>query len=113
MRGLVFLIFAITLAGCSGMMMSGGSASGGTSESDRAARLQASKDAEITQHLRQMLRSDAVLREAAVYVSTDKGIVTLSGSVPTYEAREDAEKLAISVDDVVSVENRIAVTFSN
>ena len=50
--------------------------------------------------------SDAVLRESALYVSTNKGIVSLTGSVPTYDAREDAEKLAISVDDVVSVEQQ-------
>ena len=113
MRGLVFLIFAVTLAGCSGMMMGGGSGASTTSESERAARVQSSKDASITQHIKQMLRHDAVLRESTVYVNTNNGIVRLSGSVPTYEAREDAEKLAISVDDVVSVENKITVEFSN
>lgn len=113
MRGLVFLVFAVTLAGCSGMMMSGSSGAGSTAESERAARVQASKDAGITQHVRQLFRSDAVLRESSLYVDTNKGIVTLTGSVPTYEAREDAEKLAISVNDVVSVRNRISVVFSN
>jgi osmotically-inducible protein OsmY len=40
-------------------------------------------------------------------------MVRLSGSVPSYRAREDAEKLAISVDGVKSVDNKITVEFSN
>lgn len=95
------------------MMMSGGSATGGTSASESGARVQASRDAGITQRIRELFKSDAVLRESAVYVDTKNSIATLSGSVPTHKAREDAEKLAISVNDVVSVENRISVVISN
>jgi osmotically-inducible protein OsmY len=40
-------------------------------------------------------------------------MVRLSGSVPSYEAREKAEKLAMATDGVAGVENKITVEFSN
>jgi osmotically-inducible protein OsmY len=113
MRALVFLLFVITLTGCSGLMMSGGSSAGGSSGGRSEAQMQASKDESLTEQIRRLYARDAVLREAQVNVYTRSGVVRISGSVPTYEAREKAEKLAISTDGVTSVENRITVEFSN
>lgn len=113
MRSLVFLLFAITMSGCSGMMMSGSSSSGSTAQSERAARIQASQDAAINDRIKQEFAADSVLRDARVYVNCKNGMVRLSGSVPSYRAREDAEKLAISIDGVKSVDNKITVEFSN
>jgi len=95
------------------MMMGGSAPTGGTSESERTARIQASEDAAIADRVKQKYAGHRTLRDARVYVSSKGGIVHISGSVPTYEAREDAEKLAISINGVKSVENRITVEFSN
>lgn len=89
--------------------MSGGSASGDTAERQRSTNTQASKDAALAERIRQEFAGDTVLRDTMVSVRCNNGLVTLSGSVPTYQAREDAEKLALSINDVKSVENRITV----
>lgn len=118
MRSLVFLLFAITLVGCSGLMM-GGNASqsapppSGPSESERAANLQKAVDDSITSEIRRRFSSDPVLGDAPVYVNTTNAMVRLSGSVTSYEAREKAEKLAMATNGVAGVENRITVEFSN
>jgi osmotically-inducible protein OsmY len=118
MRSLVFLLFAITLVGCSGLMM-GGNASqsapppSGPSESERAANLQKAADASITSAIQRRFSSDPVLGDGTVYVKSTNAMVRLSGSVPSYEAREKAEKLAMATDGVAGVENKITVEFSN
>ncbi len=113
MRKLVFLLLASTLTGCSGMMMSGSSGSGGTAATQRTTQMQSARDAQLAEHVRQLFARDAVLREAGLAVSARNGIVRISGSVPSYGAREQAEKLAISTDGVSSVENRITVDALN
>jgi len=95
------------------MMMSGSSSAGGVSASQGTASAQASKDAALTDQIKQQYARHAVLSESGIHVSTRNGVVRLSGSVPTYKTREDAEKLAISTSGVANVENRITVETSN
>jgi len=110
MRGLVFLFFAITLAGCSGMMLGGGSGSSSGSGSARGSSTTAqTSDIAITGMVREELAADPRVSVSTISVSTRSGVVRLSGAVRNYEAREAAEKLAMSVDGVRGVENRISV----
>jgi osmotically-inducible protein OsmY len=95
------------------MMMSGSSSAGGVSASQGTTSAEASKDAALTDQIRRKYAAHAVLSESGIQVSTRNSVVRLSGSVPTYKAREDAEKLAISTSGVANVENRITVETSN
>ena len=113
MRSLVFLLFAATLAGCSGMMMIGGSSGSGTSGTARTTGVQSAADESLTEQIKQLYARDAVLREAGISVTTRQGLVRISGSVPSYGAREKAEKLAISTNGVTGVDNRITVDYLN
>jgi len=113
MRVLVFLIFVITSSGCSGLMVGGGSTSSSTAEEDRAASLAEATDTVTTNRIKQKLAADAELSKRTIYVSTSAGMVRLSGSVATYAARENAEKLTMAIDGVKAVENKITVEFSN
>ena len=93
--------------------MSGGSSASSTSGSGHTAGAQAARDESLSRHIRQLYASDAVLSESGIFVSTQQGMVRISGSVPSYNAREKAEKLAISTDGVTGVDNRITVDNSN
>ena len=115
MRSLVFLLLAITLAGCSGLMLGGGSGSGGsgsgaTGTSQSSSTTQPS-DVAITGMVREALTADPRVSTSAITVSTRHGMVELGGSARDYEAREAAEKLAIAVDGVKGVDNRITVNY--
>jgi hyperosmotically inducible protein len=113
MRSLVFLLFAITLAGCSGLMLGGGSGSGssgsgGTGTSQSSGSTQPS-DIAITGMVREAFSGDPRVSTSPISVSTRQGMVELAGTARGYEARETAEKLAMAVDGVKGVDNRIAV----
>ncbi|MGI9222308.1 MAG: BON domain-containing protein [Woeseiaceae bacterium] len=108
MRNLVFLLFALMLVGCSGMMLGGGSSSSGTSGSSSTTGSQAS-DIEITGKVREVLVADPRVDAASINVSTRAGLVRLSGVAGSYEARETAEKLTMATDGVKAVDNQISV----
>ena len=110
MRTLVILISGITLSACSGLMMSGGSASGKKVEKDRSSVSQTSNSV-ISDRVLAKYAADPVIGELALSVSTAGGMVTLSGSAPTYAARETAEKLAMATDGVKAVDNQITVDY--
>jgi osmotically-inducible protein OsmY len=113
MRVLVFLIFVITSSGCAGLMVGGGSSASSTAGEERAASLAEAADTATTNKVKQKFAADAELSKPVIYVSTSAGMVRLSGSVASYAARENAEKLAMATDGVKAVENKITVEFSN
>jgi hypothetical protein len=114
MRVLVFLVFVITSSGCSGLMVGGGSSgSSSTAEDERAASLAGAADTATANKVKQNIAADAELGEQVIYVSANAGMVRLSGSVASYAARENAEKIAMATDGVKAVENKITVEFSN
>jgi osmotically-inducible protein OsmY len=113
MRALVFLVFVITMSACSGLMVSGGSTNRSAAEAERAAKLAEAADTATTNRVKSAFAADAELGKQTIYVSTSAGMVRISGSVPSYEIRENAEKLAMATDGVNAVENKITVEFSN
>ena len=113
MRILVILISGITLSACSGLMLGGGS-SGGSSkvEKDRSSPTQASNSV-VGDRVAAGIAAEPMLANLGVDVSSSGGMVTLSGSVPTYAARETAEKVAMATDGVKAVDNQITVEYKN
>ena len=113
MRVLVFLVFVITSSGCSGLMVGGGSSGNSAAEEERAASLAEATDTATANKVKQNFAADAELGGQVIYVSASAGMVRLSGSVASYAARENAEKIAMATDGVKAVENKITVEFSN
>ena len=121
MRSLVIMCFATTLVGCSGMMMGGTSGSAGASAGGVSASTSTGgssgggtatntpSDVEITGMVREALMRDSRIGRSSITVHTRSGVVELGGAAPDYEAREAAEKLAMGVDGVRAVNNRITV----
>jgi osmotically-inducible protein OsmY len=111
MRILVILIITGTLTACSGLMIGGGSAgSRSTVERDRSSSQAA--DATISERVRAQYAADPGLGKSGIAVKTSAGLVTLSGTVASYAAREAAEKLAMATDGVRAVDNRINVDYA-
>lgn len=65
-------------------------------------------DTAITAKVKQRLGSDERMETAKIDVETNNGVVTLSGSAPSAEARTAAEELARNVAEVQGIDNKIA-----
>jgi hyperosmotically inducible periplasmic protein len=65
-------------------------------------------DKEITRHVQDRLSKDARLKNAKIDVRTDKGVVTLTGEVPSISLSARASELAREVPGVRSVRNDLA-----
>ena len=68
------------------------------------------EDTLITTKVKTKLTADRVKNLVSVNVDTKDGVVHLKGTVPTEEAKSEAEKLAKDTDGVVSVTNDIKVS---
>ncbi len=91
------IFFAIVLLGfglITGCASSGGGSAGSAGSSGGAS------DSEITAAVKDALKQDEVLSSANIEVSTDQGVVTLSGAVPNAMAYTRAISLARRVPGV-------------
>jgi hyperosmotically inducible protein len=85
-----------------------------TSATDKAkdAAESASKavsDSWITLKTKMALLADKQVSSTDVHVSTQQGVITLQGKVPSAEAKEAAERDALKIDGAQRVVNRLAV----
>lgn len=64
-------------------------------------------DSAITAKIKAMYMNEPALKESDISVTTANGIVTLTGSAPTTDAKDSADRLAKTVDGVVSVNSMI------
>ena len=109
MRILVTLLFILSLGGCTAMMV-GGAAVGGyqLGKDERAASVVAS-DSAITTKIKGKYAADSVVSVFNIGVRTWEGTVTLSGTVGSYIARDQAESIAKATSGVKAVNNHIVV----
>lgn len=113
MRNLVILLLAIMSAGCSALMVGGGTSGNNPYTRDESSATRTAADATLSTTVRNKLVSDTGIGSDDLDVSAMNGKVTLSGTVDSYAARERAEKLAIDTNGVVAVDNRIQVEHAN
>ena len=100
---------ALALGGCSSMMLTGGSSAGAGTAAGTGDRrtMERSDDAAISARVRARLDADSTV--SGVSVRTASGRVTLSGSVGSYAARNQAYRLARQTEGVLAVINQISV----
>ena len=82
----------------------------GTSEEASAGSDKGVSDSDITSAVKDAFKQDDMLASASIDVATDKGVVTLSGSVPSAHAWLNAISLARRVPGVkppVNVDNLV------
>lgn len=88
------------LAGCTGMLIGGGTPSAGATNSG---------DGAVAASVKARLLDDPVLAAERIAVSSAGGRVTLRGVVATAAERDRAAMLAGTVGGVTAVENRLVV----
>ena len=98
----------LILGGCSSLMMTGDSSGYANSAGEQSTSSTAG-DSAITAEVKARHRDDPVLGTSNVGVRTVKGQVTLTGTVGTYEARNQAYRLARQVNGVTAVINQVRV----
>jgi len=108
MRILIIVTSLLTLCGCTGMMVGGSGGGYQPPRDERDAGVVAS-DSAITTKIKGKYAADSVVSVFDIGVRTWKGTVTLSGSVGSYVARDQAESLAKSTGGVKAVNNHIIV----
>ena len=92
MRKIFFVIVLLGFGLITGCASSGGGSTAGSSGG--------ASDSEITAAVKDALKQDEALSSAAIEVSTDQGVVTLSGAVPNAMAYTRAISLARRVPGV-------------
>ncbi|QWD04400.1 BON domain-containing protein [Polynucleobacter paneuropaeus] len=68
------------------------------------------KDTDITTSIKLALMNEPDMQSTKITVDTNKGVVTLSGSVSNSSNKDKAIKLAESVDGVKSVQNKLKLS---
>ncbi len=109
MRIFGLLVAILFLSGCAALMV-GGAAVGGyqLGKDERPASVVAS-DSAITTKIKGKYVADSVVSVFNIGVRTWEGTVTLSGTVGSYIARDQAEALAKATGGVKAVNNQVIV----
>ena len=66
-------------------------------------------DTAVTAAVKAKLVEDAMARAAAIHVDTDNGVVTLTGTVESEQAKARAESVARQIEGVTSVVDKLTV----
>jgi osmotically-inducible protein OsmY len=106
MKTLVYSIaIAVVLSGLAPLADAGGNKAA-TGDKSMGTRVD---DAKITATVKAKLVADRAGNLVSVNVDTDQGVVHLQGTVPSQQAKMDAERLARQTDGVVSVTNDLRI----
>lgn len=106
----VVLAASLILSACTGMLLGGSSSgSGRPLGSDTRSTSQASADNAISATVRERLSEDDTVSRFPLRVHTVNRRVTLYGTVDSYAARDQAVRVAKSVQGVGTIDNQIRV----
>ena len=109
MRPEIALLALVLLSGCTALVI-GGAAVGGyqLGKDERPASVVAS-DSTITTKIKSKYVADSIVSVFSIGVRTYEGTVTLTGSVGSFVARDQAGSIAKSTGGVTTVNNQIVV----
>lgn len=110
--GVIVLLACSILAmasGCTALLVGGAAAGGYVVGKDERPVSQIVDDGSITASIKSRLLADRYVKGFDIDVDTYQGAVTLTGDVPSYVARDQALRIAGSVDGVGSVVDKITV----
>ncbi len=109
MRIIALLLTFFILSGCTALMVGGAAAVGYQVGKDERPAGVVAEDSAITTKIKGKYVADSTVSAFNVGVRTWEGTVTLTGTVGSYAARSQAEKLARETGGVVAVNNQIVV----
>lgn len=97
------------LAGCSAMLIGEGSAESPPIGSDSRETAQMAADDALADAVTGAIGADSMLRATNLAVSARSGVITLGGTVSSFEARDQAVQVAAAVSGVSRVNNQVRV----
>ena len=97
------------LTGCSAMLIGEGSAESPPIGSDSRETAQMAADDALADAVTGAISADSMLRATNLAVSARSGVVTLGGTVGSFDARDQAVQVATAVSGVSRVNNQIRV----
>jgi hyperosmotically inducible periplasmic protein len=109
MRTWLLVACVLALSGCAAMLLGGGNSDGTQLGRDTRSQAQVSTDGAVTTAVRDRISGDSILGRYRLHVETFNNVVTLHGTVGSYDARDRAVRLARAVNGVTQVESRIRV----
>jgi osmotically-inducible protein OsmY len=109
LRICIAAILVLGLSGCTAMLLGGGNSDGTRLGGDHRAGTRASDDHAVASAVGNRLADDSVLGQYDLRIEAVNGRVILHGTVPSYEARERAIRLAGAVDGVQRVDSRLRI----
>ncbi len=109
MRSGIILLAVFLLSGCTALVVGGASAGGYQVGKDERSSAVIASDSAITTEIRGKLGADSAVSMFNINVRTYQGIVTLTGSVGNYVARNQAGSIAKASTGVEIVNNQIVV----
>ena len=98
------IMFSGLLSSCAAALVGGGAAGGYYVAKDKHAIGQYSDDAWITSKVKAQYLKDLTLKSLGISVSTNHGVVSLVGSVPSYVTKAHAVLIAAKTKGVTSVD---------
>lgn len=109
MRYLLILTTTLLLSACTAMMVGGGAGGGYDGGKDERSAGVLASDSAITTKIKSRYIADSIVSAFDIGVRTWQGTVTLSGTVGSYIARDQAESIAKGTTGVRAVNNHILV----
>lgn len=104
------LLAFVMLAGCSAMMVGGGSSSASAPlGTDHRSSSQIAADSAVERAVSAAIAGDKVVAADQIEVSARDGRVSLTGSVNGFDARDRAVAIARTANGVTSVDNQLKV----
>jgi hyperosmotically inducible protein len=109
MRYLVILLSVLLLSGCTALVVGGAAVGGYQLGKDEREPSVVASDSAITSKIKAKYVADSIVSVFNISVRTYEGKVTLSGTVGSHVARDQAMDLARSTAGVKTVTNQIIV----
>lgn len=109
MRILVTVLALFVLSGCTALLVGGAAVGGYNLGKDEREPGVVMSDSAITTKIKGKYVADSVVSVFDIGVRTWEGVVTLTGSVESFVARDQADRLAKETKGVVAVNNEILV----
>ena len=109
MRLVAVILAGLLLTGCAALVVGGAAVGGYQVGKDERSASQIAKDGTINATIKSKLIADKIVSAINVNVDTYNSQVTLTGTVGSYVERDQAGRVAQSVDGVASVDNKLKV----
>ncbi len=109
MRFAILVLALILLSGCTALVVGGAAAGAYQLGKDEREPAVVASDSTITTKIKAKYSADEVVSVFDISVRTYEGIVTLTGAVGSFVARDNAGKIAKETKGVKTVNNQIVV----